>query len=119
MGSSRCSAAFKGVVYLALCSVPLVSSLFLGVSSVTLATYGIGSFLAFLLSWCDKCKARSGQWRISENTLHTVELLGGWPGALLAQQLFHHKTRKSSYRIAFWAIVLVHESFWVFLLKRV
>jgi len=38
--------------------------------------------------------------------------LGGWPGALLAQQLFRHKTRKLSYQLLFWAIVLLHQVFW-------
>lgn len=40
------------------------------------------------------------------------ELLGGWPGALIAQQKFRHKTRKVSFQVVFWAIVLVHQAFW-------
>lgn len=42
--------------------------------------------------------AERGRWRTPENTLHVAELLGGWPGALVAQQLFRHKTRKISYQ---------------------
>ncbi|WP_147463771.1 DUF1294 domain-containing protein, partial [Pseudomonas amygdali] len=47
--------------------------------------------------------------------------LGGWPGALLAQQVFRHKTRKVSFQIVFWLIVLAHQVLWLdwlFLGKR-
>ena len=45
--------------------------------------------------------------------LHEVEILGGWPGALLAQQLLRHKTKKTSYQVVFWLIVLMHQIYWV------
>lgn len=41
------------------------------------------------------------RWRTQESTLHMLSLLGGWPGAWWAQVLFHHKTRKTSFQIAF------------------
>ena len=44
--------------------------------------------------------------------MHITELLGGWPGALIAQQVFRHKTRKASFQTVFWLIVLVHQVFW-------
>ncbi|KPZ15695.1 putative family protein [Pseudomonas syringae pv. viburni] len=65
--------------------------------------------------------AGNGGQRTPENVLHTVELLGGWPGALLAQQVFRHKTRKVSFQVVFWLIVLVHQALWIdwlFLGKR-
>ena len=46
-------------------------------------------------------------------TCSAVELLGGWPGALLAQQLLRHKTKKTSYQGVFWLIVLVHQVYWL------
>ncbi|EPM70035.1 hypothetical protein A3SM_28103, partial [Pseudomonas syringae pv. actinidiae ICMP 18886] len=69
----------------------------------------------------DKRQAGNGGQRTPENVLHTVELLGGWPGALLAQQAFRHKTRKVSFQVVFWLIVLVHQALWIdwlFLGKR-
>ncbi|MNY53218.1 hypothetical protein D3C86_1889550 [compost metagenome] len=99
-----------------LCALPLLGSMTMwlgGISRVPLAAYGIVSVLAFLLYWSDKRKARLDRWRIPENVLHAVELAGGWPGALLAQQVFRHKTRKLSFQVLFWVIVLLHQVFWI------
>jgi len=57
----------------------------------------------------DKRRAEKGEWRIPEATLHLAELLGGWPGAFLAQRKYRHKTAKTSYQFTFWAIVLIHQ----------
>ncbi|MNP70166.1 hypothetical protein D3C76_1663600 [compost metagenome] len=84
-----------------------------GVSAIPLAAYGIVSLLAFFLYWSDKRKARADSWRTPENVLHAVELAGGWPGALIAQQVFRHKTRKVSFQALFWIIVLLHQVFWI------
>ncbi len=75
--------------------------------------YGGASLLAFVFYWNDKRKARNDAWRIPEKILHGAELLGGWPGALLAQQIFRHKTRKLSFQLVFWLIVLLHQVFWI------
>ncbi|OLF54173.1 DUF1294 domain-containing protein [Pseudomonas chlororaphis] len=106
----------KVAVFVLLCALPLGGSLVLGVKGISwvpLLAYGAVSVLAFFLYWSDKRKARSDSWRTPENVLHAVELAGGWPGALLAQQAFRHKTRKVSYQLVFWLIVLLHQVFWI------
>ncbi|MBK5395744.1 DUF1294 domain-containing protein [Pseudomonas sp. TH39(2020)] len=106
----------KLLVFAVLCALPLYGSMSFwlrGVSVIPLAAYGVVSLLAFLLYWSDKRKARDDHWRTPENVLHAVELAGGWPGALLAQQLFRHKTRKVSFQLLFWMIVLLHQVFWI------
>jgi len=106
----------KLLVFAALCTLPLYGALSLwlrGVSVIPLAGYGVVSVLAFFLYWGDKRKARADTWRTPENILHAVELAGGWPGALLAQQVFRHKTRKVSFQLVFWLIVLLHQVFWI------
>jgi uncharacterized membrane protein YsdA (DUF1294 family) len=57
----------------------------------------------------DKWYAETGKWRIPEATLHLCELLGGWPGAFLAQRVLRHKISKTSYQVAFWGIILLHQ----------
>jgi uncharacterized membrane protein YsdA (DUF1294 family) len=54
--------------------------------------------VASLYGW-DKWQATRGGWRISERALHLGELLGGWPGALLAGWLFRHKTQQRAFRL--------------------
>ncbi|MHC8286626.1 DUF1294 domain-containing protein [Pseudomonas sp. XS1P51] len=106
----------KLLVFALLCALPLLGSMSLwlrGVSVIPLAAYGVVSVLAFFLYWRDKHKARTDRWRTPENVLHAVEFAGGWPGALLAQQVFRHKTRKVSFQLLFWMIVLLHQVFWI------
>jgi uncharacterized membrane protein YsdA (DUF1294 family) len=57
----------------------------------------------------DKERARKNRWRLAEGRLHLLELLGGWPGAYLAQRWLRHKSSKRSYQIVFWLIVLVYQ----------
>lgn len=70
-----------------------------------LAAFAISSSLTIGAYRLDKASAIQGERRIPEQTLHLLEILGGWPGALLAQAHFRHKTAKTSYQLAFWTIV--------------
>ncbi len=74
---------------------------------VPLAYLAMGalSFIAYAL---DKSAANQQLQRTQENTLHLFDLLCGWPGGLLAQQIFRHKTRKLSFQIVFWITVVVN-----------
>jgi uncharacterized membrane protein YsdA (DUF1294 family) len=63
--------------------------------------------LAFAYYGLDKWLARRVFFRIPEAVLHTLAAIGGSPAALLAMWLFRHKTIKSSFRILFWAIVVL------------
>ena len=47
----------------------------------------------------DKYKAINNHWRISEYTFFGLSLLGGSFGTLIAMPIFHHKTKKNSFRI--------------------
>ena len=66
------------------------------------------SLICFIAYGLDKRRAQGGGRRISENTLHWMAFLGGWPGALAAQRQFRHKTQKLSFRLIFWLVVIVH-----------
>ncbi len=82
--------------------VPWMLGAYLATSLATLALYGY-----------DKRQARLQGQRIPERCLHLFELCGGWPGALLAQQLWRHKTRKLTYQAVFWLIVAIHQGLWL------
>jgi uncharacterized membrane protein YsdA (DUF1294 family)/cold shock CspA family protein len=70
--------------------------------------YASASVVAFVVYWYDKSAARTSRWRIRESTLHAIGLLGGWPGSLVAMQVFRHKSSKSAFRAAFWATVVAN-----------
>ena len=57
----------------------------------------------------DKRRARAKEWRLSEAWLHILELIGGWPGAFLAQRRLRHKCSKGGYQVVFWLIVLAYQ----------
>ena len=71
--------------------------LYAGMSAVTLVVYAI-----------DKSAAANGRWRTSETTLLALGILGGWPGAVIGQQLLRHKTRKAHFQWVFWVTVAVN-----------
>lgn len=106
----------KLVLFGLLCLLPLAGSLLRLGAVLPLAIYVVASLLTFVLYWRDKHSALKDRWRTPETTLHFFELAGGWPGALVAQQVFRHKTRKLSYQLAFWLIVVLHQVFWIDLL---
>lgn len=64
-------------------------------------------FTYFMFAW-DKQAALSGDWRTSEKTLHMLSLLGGWPGALLAQFQLRHKSRKQPFKFILWVAILLN-----------
>jgi uncharacterized membrane protein YsdA (DUF1294 family)/cold shock CspA family protein len=66
------------------------------------AAYAVMSLITLIAYALDKSAAQAGRWRTPESTLHLLALAGGWPGAILAQRWLHHKSSKTSFRIAFW-----------------
>ena len=77
-----------------------------------LAAYALWCFAwssaAMVVYGVDKHRAAHGRTRTPERTLHTLGLLGGWPGGLLAMRLFKHKRRKAAFVRAFWLTVVGH-----------
>lgn len=70
--------------------------------------YVIASIVTFIAYAVDKRAARRNTWRVEEGTLLVLGLLGGWPGALLAQETLRHKTLKKPFRAAFWGTVVIN-----------
>jgi uncharacterized membrane protein YsdA (DUF1294 family) len=98
--------------------VVLIGFLFLAVLSVLAllgrlsglvpVAYGVASLITFAVYGLDKAAAGRGGWRTPEATLHLLALAGGWPGALIAQHLLRHKSRKTPFQVTFWTTVVVN-----------
>jgi uncharacterized membrane protein YsdA (DUF1294 family) len=73
-----------------------------------LSLVAVTSCASFIAYWLDKRRAIGGGRRVPERTLHMLAFLGGWPGALLAQRQFRHKTKKVPFRIMYRVIVVCH-----------
>jgi uncharacterized membrane protein YsdA (DUF1294 family) len=110
---------------------PLTLATLVGATSIILPTvtlirlYAISQFpvytflyasaisgVTFLFYGYDKMQARNEMWRVKEITLHTLALVGGWPGALAGMHYFQHKTRKVRFQIVFWGTVVLWEGIW-------
>jgi uncharacterized membrane protein YsdA (DUF1294 family) len=87
-------------------------------SPVVGAGYLAMSLLCFCSYALDKSAARRGERRTPESRLLVLGLLGGWPGALLAQQWLRHKTVKQPFRSMFWASVAVNVAGFLWLAQR-
>ena len=70
--------------------------------------YLVASIVCFIVYAVDKSAAGAARRRVSERTLLTLGIVGGWPGAIVAQQTLRHKTQKASFRKAFWGTVVVN-----------
>lgn len=85
------------VVFLLWKPPSVLAFVYVGMSVVT--------FIAYAL---DKSAAKRQARRTPESTLHALSLVGGWPGALLAQQYLRHKSSKVEFRSVFWGTVFLN-----------
>lgn len=79
---------------------------------VAASVYGVASVVTIVAFVVDKGRAQRGDRRVAERTLHVLELLGGWPGALLAMRLVRHKNRKAGYWLVTALIAVLHACAW-------
>jgi len=80
--------------------------------------YLIASVIAFIIYAVDKSAAQNNRWRTSEDTLLLLGLVGGWPGALYAQNLLRHKSSKEEFQDMFWISVALNVCVLLFLLTE-
>ena len=93
-------------------TIALLFLMFVGVailmgqlSILVLAIYLIASAISVCVYAHDKSAAKQNRPRIPESTFHLLSVFGGWPGAFVAQRVFHHKSKKQSFQNAFWVTV--------------
>ena len=81
------------------------------------ALYVGASIVCFVAYAVDKSASRTGGWRVPESSLLALGVIGGWPGAIVGQQVFRHKTIKSRFRVAFWLTVLLNLGYFLMLAR--
>ena len=99
--------AFLGLYLLLAIVWEIPASVALGYLALSALTLGAHAM--------DKYAAKRGLQRSSENMLHLLSLLGGWPGALLAQRWVRHKSAKTQFRQWFWITAAINVTAFVLL----
>ena len=75
------------------------------------------NLIAFLAMYIDKRKAKYGKWRIPEQTLFILALIGGSIGAIAGMYTFRHKTQKIQFVIGLPFITILEiilAIYWIF-----
>lgn len=62
----------------------------------------------FLLFGLDKFQSRGKGRRVPEKILYLVTILGGPVGTIAGMNFFKHKTRKTSFQLTVWFLILVY-----------
>ena len=102
--SSKAAIVFTGLFCVVFIAVTLLNIL----PRPLLFLYTGASLLAFLMYAWDKSAAQNNRWRTPEAHLQLVALIGGWPGAYVAQRTLRHKSSKTSFKVAFWCSVALN-----------
>jgi len=71
---------------------------------IILIAINIITFVAYGL---DKYYARNSLWRIPEGILLLLTLCGGGIAGFAARRFFRHKTKKLSFVIKFWIMIII------------
>jgi uncharacterized membrane protein YsdA (DUF1294 family)/cold shock CspA family protein len=112
VGQRKVAAAESGsgaVIWMLVFCAFIVSACFIGRLPWLIAGgYWAVSIVAFIAYALDKSAAKNNRWRTPESTLHLLGVLGGWPGALLAQRWLRHKSKKTAFLLVFWATALIN-----------
>ena len=74
--------------------------------------------IGFLAMGLDKWKAKNDRWRIPENSLFTLTLLGGGIGTIAGMYTFRHKTQKPQFTIGMPAILILEIILVIYLLIK-
>ena len=73
------------------------------------------NIITFIIYGIDKYKSIKHKYRISEDTLIILAILGGAIGAFFGMIIFHHKTKKKKFTILIPIIMLL----WVYILIKI
>lgn len=75
------------------------------------------NIIGFILILVDKIKACKNKWRIKENTLIFISIIGGSIGELISMLIFHHKTKKNKFIIFIPLLIIIQSIIYLYLKK--
>jgi len=75
------------------------------------------NIIGFILILVDKIKACKNKWRIKENTLLFISIIGGNIGELISMLIFHHKTKKNKFIIFIPLLIIIQSIIYLYLKK--
>ncbi|MDO6568842.1 cold shock and DUF1294 domain-containing protein [Alteromonas sp. 1_MG-2023] len=116
---SSTSPSVLGVFFTITFCIILITAVYLQLLPLEISyLYATVSFITFLTYAFDKSAARNNRRRVPESRLHFLSLLGGWPGAYLAQRKLRHKSVKIAFKQVFWVTVAVNLSAFIWLFTQ-
>jgi uncharacterized membrane protein YsdA (DUF1294 family) len=65
------------------------------------------NIVTFIIYGIDKYKAKKGKWRIPENSLIGLAIIGGSIGAYLGMRVWHHKTMHLKFKYGIPLIIII------------
>lgn len=77
------------------------------------------NLVSFLSMGIDKWKAKNGAWRIPEQTLISMVVLGGGIGGILGMHVFRHKTKKPRFYVGFPVILILEIVIAVYIIVKI
>ncbi|RYE67566.1 MAG: DUF1294 domain-containing protein [Oxalobacteraceae bacterium] len=86
----------------------IYSTMYRSTQLTLLLIYLLINVVVYCVYWWDKKAAVEGAWRVRESTLLWLAIVGGSLGALAAQQVLGHKTRKEPFRSILMTIGALH-----------
>ena len=75
------------------------------------------NIIGFILILVDKIKACKNKWRIKENALLFISIIGGSIGELISMLIFHHKTKKNKFIIFIPLLIIIQSIIYLYLKK--
>lgn len=87
------------------------------ISWLVVGWYVILGFITYAMYAKDKAAAQRNEWRTPESTLHLLNALGGWVGAMVAQTYLRHKSQKPEFRMTYYLTVIINLGLLLFIIS--
>jgi len=76
------------------------------------------NLVGYVIMAVDKRKSVRNKWRVKEKTLFAISLAGGALGMMLGMRNFHHKTKKTMFKIGIPILAILNMGVYIYLIYR-